>query len=219
MTAPLVTAPLATAPLATAPLATAPLATAPLATAPLAAAALVLPVVVAARHARLSAAHVELLFGAGAPLFDVCALPPTGTYACGELVEVRGATNGGAPTMVRVVGPPARQTEVRVSARDAQALALWPASACTLVGPRGTVVLAAGAVRVGLRSLTLTAADALQAGLAAGALALVRVQGERGRDLRDMPVELGAASYVSIDIDDANAIESGPATTATFSRA
>jgi putative phosphotransacetylase len=174
-----------------------------------------LPVLIAARHVRLSQPHLELLFGAGAALFELAPLPPTGGFAALELVEVRGPA--GTLPRVRVLGPVAATTEVRLGLRDASALGLEPSggSGCTLVGPHGSVALAAG-VHVGLRRLTLTGALAAQAGLAAGSRAQVHVLGERARELRDVPVELGESAWLDVDIEDANAIEVGPATRASI---
>lgn len=181
-----------------------------------------LPVVVAARHVRLSQAHLEVLFGSGSALVHAVPLPPTGTFASLDVVEVRGPA--GAVQRVRVVGPLLRQTEVRIGHRDLVALGMDsalvardPAASpgCTLVGPRGTVVLAAG-MRVGLRRLTLTRELAADAGLEEGDRATVHVRGDRARELRDVPVELGPAAWLSIDVDDANGIEVGPTTRATF---
>ena len=171
------------------------------------------PVVVAARHVRLSAAHLELLFGAGTALVGVCALPPTGSFATAVVVDVRGAAGGFKS--VRVVGPLVKSTEVRVHARDAASAGLVAGAGCTLEGPRGTVVLAGGVV-VGLRRLALTAEALAANALSAGSAATVTVRGERERELRDVVVMLAPASYLEVDIDDANAIEIGPLATAAL---
>ena len=149
-------------------------------------------VVVAARHVRLSAAHLEILFGPGTALVDVCALPPTGTFASAAVVDVSGAAGGAALKSVRVVGPLVKSTELRVNARDAAAAGLVAGAGCTLEGPRGTVVLAAG-VTVGLRRLGLTAEALALNALTTGSVTNVTVRGERERELRDVPVAMAAS--------------------------
>ncbi|HEY4222660.1 MAG TPA: PduL/EutD family phosphate acyltransferase, partial [Myxococcota bacterium] len=132
-----------------------------------------LPVVVTARHVRLSAAHAEILFGAGTAdaLLPICDLPPTGRHACAGVVVVRGSL--GALQHVRVVGPLLQQTEVNVGARDAASAGV--VDGCTLDGPHGAVVLAGG-VRVGLRKVALTPDVAEACGLTGAARAAVIVR-------------------------------------------
>ncbi len=175
-----------------------------------------MPVVVTVRHVRLSAAHLELLFGAGATLVDVCALPPTGTFASASVVDVRGPA--GTLRHVRVLGPLVRQTEVRLLPREAGVLGLTAGadSGCTLEGPHGTVVLAGG-VHLGLRRLALGAHDAQEAGLIDGAHTGVIVRGDRERELRDVPVHVGEhGGWLEVDVDDANALDVGPHTHAVI---
>lgn len=171
-----------------------------------------LPVVVTARHVRLTAAHVEVLFGPGAKLVEIAAFSPSGTWAASDVVDVRGP--GGEALRTRVVGPVVKNTEVRLLPRDAAALAIAPStSGCTLVGPHGTVVLATGVV-VGLRRLCLSSADAAAAALGDGDRATVRVDSERPRDLRDVPVEVGASSFLCLEVDDAHALDLTPTSSA-----
>lgn len=183
------------------------------------------PVLIAARHVRLTRPHFEVLFGPGSEPVDAVYLPPTDTFATPDVIDLRGPA--GTLRGVRVVGPLAARTEVRLAARDLQTLGIDAAAAahgpldvdrspgCTLVGPRGTVVLAAG-VLVGLRRLSLTRELATEASLEPGARASVQVRGERARDLRDVPVELGSSAWLSVDVEDGNALEVGPSTRASL---
>jgi propanediol utilization protein len=209
-------------------------------------------VVIAARHVRLSSAHLEVLFGAGTALVDVCDIEPTGTFASDRVVDVRGPA--GTLKHVRVVGPAVRATEVRIGARDAAVLGVDEQSVpgllahassplsvpglvahassplsvpvldasstsspgCTLEGPKGTVVLAAG-VRVGLRQLALTADVAREHGLKDGDRAAIVVRGEREREMRDVPVQVAKACWAEIDVDDANALDVGAQSVAVIS--
>ncbi len=194
----------------------APIAGAPITGAPITGAVPTWPVVIEARHVRLTAAHIEMLFGPGHALLELVPLPPTGRFASADVVDVRGP--GSALKSVRVLGPVTSTTRVYLSDDDVAdcGLDVNRTGGVSIDGPRGTLVLAAGAV-VDVRRLVMPRATAASA--ASGALDLL-VRGERARELRGVPVEASAEAgevWLAIDIDNANAMDIGPATRATAS--
>lgn len=183
------------------------------------------PVVIEARHVRLSAAHVEMLFGAGHALLELVWLPPTGRFASADVVDVRGPS--GTLKGVRVLGPIAGATRVYLSDDDVADCGLDGnrAGGVSIDGPRGTLVLAAGAV-LDVRRLVVPR----QATGPSGETLDVLVRGERARELRGMPVEqngdangggvgddANGGPWLAIDIANANAMDIGPLTRATAS--
>lgn len=176
----------------------------------------VLPVIIEARHVRLSAAHVELLFGAGHALVPLAPLPHTGRFACAEVVAVRGP--GGALGNVRVLGPVAPATRVVLGDSDLEGLQLE--AGCTIDGPRSTLVVGKDAIRR-LRRAPRGAAEAARRALVDGAHVDVQVRAERARELRGLPLEVDAeladSGYVAVEIGDANGLDVSAATRATLS--
>jgi propanediol utilization protein len=176
------------------------------------------PVSIAARHVKLSAGHLDALFGPGHVLTSLVPLS-SDDVACAETVTLRAGT--GELTKLRVVGPVARSTIACIGPRDAQRLGLDARArlpqACVLEGPRGSVVLSDG-LRVGLRALMLSVDDARTLEVGPGSLVNVHVASERARDLRDLPVRIreGNRSEVLVDMDDANTLDLQPGSTATL---
>lgn len=179
-----------------------------------------IPVVIEARHVRLTAGHVEILFGAGHALSSLVPLELTGRFAAAEVVEVRGPA--GSCKNVRVLGPVVDATSVFVSDGDKDLLGAGDATTtCSVDGPKGTVVLGSSVVRP-LRRLVVTRELAALHGLAVSgtqaASVDIVVQAERARELRNVPVELGPVVYLGVDVTDANAMDVGPTTRAQLSR-
>jgi putative phosphotransacetylase len=134
--------------------------------------------------------------------------------AFAETVRVRGPD--GALSDVRVLGPAVRQTSVRVSSQDVPRLGLSPnhvgrhapnTVGCTLEGPSGTVVLGEGLAAPG-RTLWLDPDEARILRVEAGSLVTLVVEGERGRELHDVLVELvRGAHHLLVDASDPLAVE------------
>lgn len=179
------------------------------------------PVVIEARHVRLSAAHIEMLFGAGHALLELVPLPGTGRFASADVVDVRGPS--GTLKSVRVLGPVTAATRVYLSDDDVADCGLDAnRGGVSVDGPRGTLVLAAGAV-MDVRRLVVPKGAAWSG---ASASIDVLVRGERARELRGVPVEHGGDAgadgtegvpWLAIDVANANAMDIGPATRATAS--
>lgn len=173
-------------------------------------------VIIEARHVRLTAAHIEMLFGAGHALLELVPLPPTGRFASADVVDVRGPS--GTLKGVRLLGPIAASTRVYLSDDDVVDCGLDAnrVGGVSIDGPRGTLVLAAGAVADVRR---LVAPRALVAAITATTGTVdVLVRGERARELRGVPLETvdeGKEVWLAIDVANANAMDIGPLTRAT----
>lgn len=177
-----------------------------------------IPVVIETRHVRLTAAHVDLLFGTGYVLLPLVPLEFTERFAAAEVVVLRGPT--GTLKNVRILGPTVGTTCVFLSDDDRSVLGLCPGGetppsgeTCSIDGPRATIVIAGSDVRR-VRRLVTTESFAAASGLATGAIVEVSVHGERDRELRGLAFEMGPALFVGLDVAEANTMEIGPGTRA-----
>jgi propanediol utilization protein len=178
-----------------------------------------LSVGIGSRHVRLCRAHVDALFGEGYALTPITTLLQPQEKACMETLCVRGPD--GELDKVRLVMPCTEKTAVELSLQDMKILGLSrnedAASAsdstlgCTLMGPKGTIVLAAG-VFARPRTLLLPPAIANELSLQAGHEARVQVMGERSRVFSDVRVQVceNARPELRVSLEDANTLEVGP---------
>lgn len=147
---------------------------------------IVVPVEVSARHCHLCRQDLEKLFGQGYELTKIKQLGQPSDFACEETVAIK--TNSHILENVRIVGPLREQTQVEISKTDAVYLGANPpvrlsgelnnSSPVTLVGPKGAVELAQGLI-VALRHIHCATSEAAKLGLKNGAMARVRIAGER----------------------------------------
>lgn len=106
-----------------------------------------------ARHAHLSQADLETLFGKGASLTNKKELSQPGQFACEEKIEVVGPKGS---MMVTILGPTRPETQVEVSLTDARKLGLTTpiresgdlegSAGCVIKGPAGEVTLEKGVI-------------------------------------------------------------------------
>jgi propanediol utilization protein len=162
----------------------------------------------AARHARLTEAHAALLFGKK-PLRALHRLSDGGVASDGVVV-VEGPSGKLDP--VRVLLPFLARSVVYVCIADADAAgfalstSLDRAPGCTLSGPVGTVVLAAGVLsceRVTLPATTAPRPSRVD----------VQIEGERPRLVRGVAVDAGDVAAVYV-VDHSGDLR--PGTTATL---
>lgn len=178
-----------------------------------------MPVGVGTRHVRLSQAHVETLFGEGYRLTPLTALFQPNEEACVESVTIRGST--GKLSSVRLIAPCPDKTVVELSVHDLEHLGLktecTPAQmtdgsiGCTIEGPKGTIVLAAG-VFVRPRTLILPRSVAAELNLAHGASTRIQVMGDRSRIFSDVSVQVmdNAKAEFRVGLEDCNTLELDP---------
>lgn len=174
-----------------------------------------IPVAVSGRHVHLSAAAVEVLFGAGCRLTRAAPLRQPGNWIAEERIALEGPK--GRLERVAILGPLRPRTQIEVSRTDSFALGLDAlvrdsgkldgAPTVRLIGPAG--LLDSDGLIVAARHIHTNPADAEVMGLPDGSFAHVRITGAGGRDLifdrvlvRVVP---GTVTKMHIDPDEANA--------------
>jgi propanediol utilization protein len=174
-----------------------------------------IPIAVSARHAHLSRATLDRLFGQDHPLRVHAWLSQTGQFAAEETVTLIGPR--GRFEHVRVMGPPRGRDQVEISRSDefvlgiAAPLRLSGDLAATpgicVEGPAGRVELSAGVISA-RRHIHISLQDARRLGLKDCDSVSVRVDSD-GRDLIFADVTVRAAPdfklELHLDTDEANA--------------
>jgi acetate kinase len=182
---------------------------------PSAAEPLRIPVSVSARHAHLSQATIEALFGRGYELQVRTMLSQTGQYAAKESVTLIGPKGriGG----VRLMGPPRGHDQIEISRTDEFVLGidapvrisgdLKNTPGITLEGPAGTATIASGVITA-RRHIHMSPTDAARFGVRDHDTVEVRIDSE-GRDLTfgDVTVRVSPDFNLEmhLDTDEANA--------------
>jgi acetate kinase len=174
-----------------------------------------IPIAVSARHAHLSRATIDRLFGPGYELHTRSALSQTGQYSAQETVRLIGPA--GALTQVRVVGPPREHDQVEISRSDEVTLGidapvrlsgdLADTPGVMIEGPEGRLALRRGLI-CAQRHIHMTPEDAGRLGVAQGDAVSVRIDSQ-GRDtvFDDVSVRVSPAFTLELhlDTDEANA--------------
>jgi len=168
-----------------------------------------------ARHAHLSRADLDVLFGKGAALTWKKDLSQPGQYACEERVDVVGPKKTIA--RVSILGPTRPVTQVEVSLTDARTLGascpvresgdIAGSAGCKLVGPCGEVELREGLI-VAKRHIHATPEEAAAFGVSDKEMVMVKVDcGGRCLLFGDVVVRVSPsyAAAMHIDTDEANA--------------
>jgi acetate kinase len=173
------------------------------------------PIAISARHAHLTTATIERLFGAGHQLTPRVELSQHGQFAAREVITLIGPR--GRIENVRVMGPPRKADQVEISRSDEFTLGidapvrisgdLANTPGITLEGPRGRVTIERGVV-CARRHIHMSSADAARLGIADHANVAVRVDSD-GRDLtfNDVMVRVSPdfSLELHLDTDEANA--------------
>jgi putative phosphotransacetylase len=172
------------------------------------------PVGVSNRHAHLSQADLDTLFGEGYQLTIKKDLSQPGQYACDECVDVWVGEKSFPG--VRILGPVRRESQVEVSASDARKLRANPpvrnsgdldgSQPCKLVGPKGEVELSKGMI-IANRHIHMTPEDAAKYNVKDKDVISVRVGGEKGGVFDEVMCRVNPtyAFEMHIDTDDAAA--------------
>lgn len=174
------------------------------------------------RHVHLTSEDFAALFGPGAALTKLRDLMQPGQFASRETVSLI-AGRGRAIENVRILGPLRRFTQVEISRTDGYWLGIRPpvrpsgttrgSAAGTLIGPKGTLVMAEGII-VADRHIHAPPAVAGRFGLRDGQLIRARAfHTEKPAILENVRIRVNEefAFEMHLDNDDANAIgiESG----------
>jgi acetate kinase len=182
---------------------------------PAASVALTIPVAVSARHAHLSAATLERLFGAGYRLHKHADLSQLGQYSAEETVTLIGPR--GRVERVRVMGPPRSADQIEISRSDEFVLGvdapvrlsgdLTGTPGITLEGALGRVTIEHGLI-CARRHIHMSPAEGERLGVRDGQIVQVRIDSE-GRDLTFADVIVRIAEdfrlELHLDTDEANA--------------
>ncbi len=166
------------------------------------------------RHVHLCRADMDALFGEGSELTFRNALRQPGQFAAEETLTVRGPK--GELKKVRVLGPLRSETQAEVSISDGYALGIKPpvrdsgnivgSAGVTLIGPRGEVQKAQGAIAA-MRHVHLDPHSAALLGLQDKQRISLELGGKRGAVLNNVLVRVspGFLPEAHLDLDEANA--------------
>ncbi|MDP2814305.1 MAG: phosphate propanoyltransferase [Erysipelotrichaceae bacterium] len=170
---------------------------------------------ISARHVHVSEEHLAILFGEGYKLTPKKDLSQPGQFACEERVDLVGER--GTLKSVTILGPTRPFSQVEVTSTEARTLgvkALIRESGlidgtfgCTLVGPKGSVVLDKGVI-VAKRHIHVTPSEAQAYGVSDKEIIMVEVTSEdRSLIFGDVVVRVSEkfAAAMHIDTDEANA--------------
>ena len=135
------------------------------------------------RHAHLSRADMDVLFGPGSELTKLRDLMQPGQFACKETITVVGPK--GKMENVRIIGPLRKATQVEISRTDTfvfkfaaeppvrESGDLDGSAPVEIAGPKGKVTLKQGCI-LALRHLHMSPADAAAFGVADKQIVKVR---------------------------------------------
>lgn len=187
-----------------------------------------IPIAISARHAHLSQATLDKLFGPGYELRVKQALAQPGQFAAAETVTLAGPR--GTLAHVRVMGPPREPDQIELSRSDEIALGidaplrlsgnLAGTPGIELIGPAGRVTLTSGVVNP-LRHIHMSPEDARRFGVVDRERVSVAIDSD-GRDLvfGDVVVRVSPQFRLELhlDTDEGNAAGVAPGTTARLVR-
>ena len=173
---------------------------------------------ISARHAHLTDADVETLFGRGRTLTPAKDLYQTGYFAAEETVMIVGPRRRMIPN-VRVLGPTRPESQVELAFTDSISLGLdlpvrisgdiANTPGCVLVGPAGVVELTHGVIRA-MRHVHMGPADLAHFDVRSGDLMHLRIESPGCTTvLEDVLVRGGDDPLrleVHLDTDEGNAV-------------
>lgn len=165
-----------------------------------------IPVELSARHAHLSEADVQALFGA--PLTPARDLSQPGEFLCKERVRLIGPK--GVIDNVAILGPARKASQVEISKTDARILGIDApvrqsgdvagTPGVILAAEKGVTALDKGLI-VASRHIHMTPEDARRMSVADGDLVSVRIESARPLILEDVLVRVNPNFKLSMHID------------------
>jgi propanediol utilization protein len=184
-----------------------------------------MPVGISNRHVHLSKTDLVTLFGEGYELTKIKDLSQPGQYACKETLTVCGPR--GAIESVRILGPVRSKTQVEILKGDCFKLGtaapaklsgdLSGTPGITLVGPKGSILIAEGLI-VAQRHIHMTPKDAASFGVTDGESVSIQIDGLRGGIFKNVAIRATETSSLEchIDMEEANAMDLNPKSTITI---
>jgi acetate kinase len=174
-----------------------------------------IPIAVSARHAHLSQATIDVLFGPGYSLTPRKDLSQTGQFSAQESITLIGPR--GRLEKVRLMGPPRKHDQIEISRTDEFTLGvdapvrisgdLANTPGITIEGPRGRVTRTSGLIAA-RRHIHMSDQDAARLGVRDCETVDVRIDSD-GRDLtfNDVTVRVDPTYTLELhlDTDEANA--------------
>ena len=174
-----------------------------------------IPVGVSARHAHVTQADLEILYGAGHQLTVYAPLYQPEAFAANETLTIVGKRMR-AIEAVRILGPVRDYSQVEVAQTEAIRRGLNPpirdsgdlagAEPITLIGPAGSVYLAEGAI-CATRHIHMTPSDAEALNIREADILKVHFPGERALTFENVRPKIseGYVLQMHLDTDDSNA--------------
>lgn len=170
---------------------------------------------ISARHAHVTQADLEILFGEGATLTPTKPLSQPGQYATSQKIDVVGPRN--TIKGVTILGPVRSATQVEISATEARTLGVNApiresgnvvgSAGATLVGPFGSITLSEGVI-VAKRHVHFSIEEALAYNVVDKEIVMIKIPSpERTLVFDDVVVRVHPTfkAAVHIDTDEANA--------------
>ncbi|WP_294561146.1 phosphate propanoyltransferase [uncultured Traorella sp.] len=169
---------------------------------------------VSARHAHLSDADLETLFGKGYQLTPKKDLSQPGQFACEEKVTIKGARG---ELKLSVLGPTRKATQIELSLTDARTVGVKAliresgdiagTNGIIVAGPCGEIEIKEGVIAA-KRHIHMTPKDAEYYGVSNGQIVSVKIETEdRTTTFGDTVIRVSDsyALAMHIDTDEANA--------------
>lgn len=170
---------------------------------------------ISARHAHVTQADLEILFGEGATLTPTKPLSQPGQFATAQKVDVVGPRN--TIKGVTILGPVRSATQVEVSATEARTLGvnapiresgnIEGSAGATLVGPAGSVTITEGII-VAKRHVHFSQTEAAEYNVVDKEVVMIKITSPtRSLIFDDVVVRVHPTfkAAVHIDTDEANA--------------
>ena len=166
------------------------------------------------RHVHLTRESVDILYGKGYRLTAKAPLSQPGQFVCEERIQVVGA-KGKFPSVV-ILGPERPETQLEISATDAQVLGIEApvrlsgniegTPGVLLEGPKGKLAIPYGVI-IALRHIHATPGYARLYGLSDNQRVSVQVESERPLTFHGVILRVSPQydNYFHIDYDEANA--------------
>ncbi len=166
---------------------------------------------VSARHAHLTAEHIQILFGHDLTVYKDLTQP--GQYAANEKVDIVGPKN--TIKNVRILGPARKATQVEISKTDAFLLGVDPVLRTSgdiegtpglkVVGPNGEITIDKGVI-VPARHIHMHTSEAEKFGIKDKEVVWVVANTPRKTIIGDVVIRVDAAFALDfhVDTDEAN---------------